>query len=165
MALKIALKPHERLILGGAVVTNGDSRAEFVVENQVPILREKDILGAAEATTPCRRLYFVVQLMYLDDKDLTAHQRRYWTLVHELVAAAPSTLDLIDRMSREILGGRYFRALKVARKLIAYEEELIAHARGTPGSLSRRSEEPELGPRAGGHRPHQGRPQAQRVSE
>ena len=41
MALKIILKPHEKFILGGAVITNGDAKSAFIVENDVPILREK----------------------------------------------------------------------------------------------------------------------------
>ncbi len=45
MALKISLKPHEKMILGGAVITNGNSMGcHLVIENKVPILREKDIL-------------------------------------------------------------------------------------------------------------------------
>jgi flagellar protein FlbT len=45
MALKIILKPHERIILGGAVVTNGRSKSELIIENNVPLLRQKDNLS------------------------------------------------------------------------------------------------------------------------
>ncbi len=44
MALKIALKPQEKVIIGGAVIQNGKNRSELLVENNVAILREKDIM-------------------------------------------------------------------------------------------------------------------------
>ena len=44
MALKVELKPGERIILGECVITNADQRARLLIEGQVPILREKDIL-------------------------------------------------------------------------------------------------------------------------
>ena len=61
MPLKISLKPHERMIIGGAVVTNGDSRTEFRIENKVPLLRQKDIMSEQEANSHCRRIYFIQQ--------------------------------------------------------------------------------------------------------
>lgn len=70
MALKIKLKPHERLIIGGAVVANGDSKCDLIIENEVPVLRDKDILREKEANTPSKRVYFAIQLMYVDNKDL-----------------------------------------------------------------------------------------------
>ena len=91
MPLKITLKPRERLILGGAVVRNGDTGSRLTVENEVPILRGHDILSQREANTPCRRIYFVVQLMYVDERNLEEHIKLYWTLVQDVVAAAPST--------------------------------------------------------------------------
>jgi flagellar biosynthesis repressor protein FlbT len=78
MALKISLRPHERLIIGNAVIENGGTRSEFMVENNVPILREKDIMSARDADSPCRRIYLVIQLMYVDEKNLAAHHNSYW---------------------------------------------------------------------------------------
>jgi flagellar protein FlbT len=68
MALKISLKPDERIIIGGAVVQNGGARSDFVIENSVPVLREKDIMGLSDANSPCRRIYFAIQLMYVDER-------------------------------------------------------------------------------------------------
>ena len=128
MALKIILKPGEKIIISGAVITNGEKTAQLLVENQVPILRQKDILGEDEATTPCRRIYFVIQLMYIDAGNLAMHHHTYWNLVKDVLKAAPSTLSLIDRISDQILNNRHYQALKLAKKLIEYEEEAVAHA-------------------------------------
>ena len=60
MALKIELKPNERVILGDCVVTNTDQRTRLVIEGTVPILREKDIMRLrsrgqpGETHLPCR---------------------------------------------------------------------------------------------------------------
>ncbi|MCP4374071.1 MAG: flagellar protein FlbT, partial [Deltaproteobacteria bacterium] len=42
MALKITLKPNERMIIDGAVITNGSTVTDFIIENKVPILRQSD---------------------------------------------------------------------------------------------------------------------------
>jgi flagellar protein FlbT len=135
MALKITLKPGERIILGGAVITNGRNGASFLVENNVPILRQKDILAEGQANSPCRRIYWVVQLMYIDPANLALHHNAYWALVRDVVKAAPGTLALIDRMSDLILNNQYYPALKVAKKLLEYEEEALKHARRSTGNL------------------------------
>jgi flagellar protein FlbT len=126
MPLKILLKPGERVIIGGAVVRNGGHKAELLVENKVPILRQKDIISFKEADTICKKIYFVIQLMYMDEGNLAEHHQTYWTMVKELVRACPSVLGLIDRISEEILGGNYYQALKWTRKLMEYEEEVLS---------------------------------------
>ena len=128
MPLVLTLKPGEKVILGGAVIKNGPVAAHLQIENKVTLLREKDILTEVEATTPCKRIYLVIQLMYIGD-GLTAELAQvYWDLVRDVLAAAPSTNDLISQMSAYIVESSFYPALKVARKLISYEEELIKHA-------------------------------------
>ena len=129
MALKIKLKPHERLIIGGAVITNGDTKCDLIVENEVPVLRDKDILRERDADTPCRRIYFMIQLMYVDDKDRVEKHNIYWSLVKDLVEAAPSTADTLAEISSLIIEGKYYQALKLARKLIEYEEGVTEYVR------------------------------------
>lgn len=114
------------MIIGGAVITNSGGKTNLIVENTVPILREKDILSAEKANSPARRIYFAVQLMYIDESNLTVHHKSYWRLVREFLEAAPRTLKIIDSMSKEILNGNYYQALKTCKKLIAFEEEVIA---------------------------------------
>ena len=43
MALKITLKPNEKIIISGVVVTNGPVKAELLIENKTAILRQKNI--------------------------------------------------------------------------------------------------------------------------
>jgi len=125
MPLKITLKPHERMIVGGAVITNGNTRCDLLIENKVSILRQKDIMSEKDADSPCRKIYFTIQLMYMDEENLIEHHNTYWKLVQNIVKAAPSMLALIDQISEHILNNKYYQALKLARKLIDYEQEVI----------------------------------------
>ena len=131
MALKITLKPHEKLIIGGAVLANGSTKSEFIVENSVPILREKDIMSLQQADSPCKQIYFAIQLMYVDEKNMTDHHKTYWELVKDVVEAAPSRQPILHEISENILHERYYQALKLTRKLIDYEKEVINRVRCT----------------------------------
>ena len=129
MTLKVELKPGERIIIGTAVIRNGESRARFYIEGDAPILREKDILTPASADSPAKKIYLAVQLMYLSG-DLSAHHEFYFPLVQDFLNAAPSSMPLIAEINNRILAGDLYKALKAVKQLIAYEQELIAHATG-----------------------------------
>jgi len=127
MALKVELKPGERVIIGDCVITNADQRTRLLIEGETPILREKDILTPDTANTPARRIYLSVQLMYLA-KDSRPHHETYFSLMRDILQAAPSTWPYIESINNHILTGQIYKALKVAKKLIAYEQELIDNA-------------------------------------
>ena len=127
MPLSLTLKPGERVILAGAVIKNGSSVAHLQIENRVTLLRQKDVLTEQEATSPCKKIYFVVQLMYVGDGLTSELAQVYWDLVRDVLAAAPSTKELISQISAYIVGADFYPALKVAKKLISYEEELIIY--------------------------------------
>ena len=132
MALKGELKPGERILIGEAVITNGDQRTRFLVDGSTPILREKDIMTADRADTPAKRIYLAVQLMYIS-RDPTRHHDVYFTLMRDLVQAAPSAWKYIANINNQILTGDLYKALKQARKLIEYEQELLKHAKRDQG--------------------------------
>lgn len=127
MALKLSLKAHERVIIGGAVISNGSSPTILTIENTVPILREKDILTEQQADTHCKQIYLTLQLMYLGEVPNIELGKIYGDLVVELLAAAPSMKNLISSITGYILEGKYYQALKQAQQLIQYEEELLTH--------------------------------------
>src|SRR5829696_5974320 len=127
MALRIELKPGERILIGESVLTNSDQRASFLIEGDAPILREKDIMTPEQADTPAKRIYLAVQLMYTS-RDARAHHDVYFALVRDLVQAAPSTWSYIENINNRILTSDMYKALKESRRLIAYEQELLDHA-------------------------------------
>ena len=137
MALKVELKPSERIIIGNAVVTNGEHRTRLYIEGEAAILREKDILTPETADSPAKRIYLAVQLMYLED-DIGSMQETYTELTRDIVTAAPSTLQYVDRINGLVVSGAFYKALKETKALIAYESELLGHA--TSGSTRVRAD-------------------------
>ena len=133
MSLKLHLKPNEKVIISGAVIKCGGHPIDFTVENNVPILRQKDIMTEAGAISPSQRVYFVLQLMYVDTTThTTQYHDSYRELEQEIITAAPSTRHFFEEINREITAGRMYHALKVAQALIAYEKDLIAHTTVAP---------------------------------
>jgi flagellar protein FlbT len=133
MALKVELKPHERIIIGNCVITNTDQRARLLIDgDKVPILREKDILTPETADTPAKLVYLAVQLMYISPDPQVSHGT-YFNLVRDIVTAAPSAWPIIEGINNHILNGDLYRALKEARKLVAYEKKLLDHNKAVQG--------------------------------
>jgi flagellar protein FlbT len=135
MSLKVELKPGERMIIGTVLITNSDQRTRLYIDGRTPILREKDILSPATADSPAKRIYLAVQLMYLE-QSVEAVRLEYFSLVNEMVAAAPSTVKLVDQINNEILTGSLYKALKAAKKLIQYEESILLDASAGDAGLS-----------------------------
>ncbi len=127
MALKVELKPGEKLLVGNTIITNTDQRARLLLDGHAPVLRERDILTADTADTPGKRIYLAVQMMYINDSAVPAHDT-YFALTNEFIAAAPSSGELINQINNEILTGALYKALKAAKRLIEYEQELLSHA-------------------------------------
>ncbi|WP_332698055.1 flagellar biosynthesis repressor FlbT [Bosea sp. (in: a-proteobacteria)] len=128
MALKVELKPNERIIIGSVVIRNDEQRTRFFIEGDAPILREKDILTPATADSPAKKIYLAVQLMYLAG-DATHQHEVYFQLVRDFLQAAPSALPHVSEINNCILSTELYKALKSAKKLIAYEAELIENAK------------------------------------
>lgn len=128
MPLRLNLKPGERIIVGGAVLRNGDARADFLIENEVPVLRQADILSPRDVHTACEWIYLAIQLMYVDPDRLSSHGELFHILACHIRDAAPAIAPQLDEVSRLIDDGRLYQALKRAKSLLEREKELIDHA-------------------------------------
>jgi flagellar protein FlbT len=136
MALKVELKPHERIIIGNCVITNTDQRARLLIDgDQIPILREKDIMTPDTADTPAKLIYLAVQLMYLSPEPQVNHGT-YFNLLRDLVTVAPSAWPMIENINNNILSGKLYHALKEAKKLVEYEKQLLDIARAQQNSTA-----------------------------
>lgn len=128
MALVIDLKPGEKILIGTAVITNDSQRTRLHIAGDAPILREKDIMKAEEADSPCRRIYFLIQCMYMSPRP-DEYFEKYFGMIREVQSAAPSTALFFATINEKILSGSYYLAMKEARELIKYEDELIGNAK------------------------------------
>ncbi|MDB5618672.1 flagellar biosynthesis repressor FlbT [Tardiphaga sp.] len=124
MPLRVELKPFERIVIGQSVITNSDTRTAFLIDGDAPILREKDILTPETANTPVKRIYLCVQMMYLEN-DIPAYQDLYFGFIGELIEAVPSFREQIEEVSKLILSGALYKALRELRGLMKREDDLL----------------------------------------
>jgi flagellar protein FlbT len=132
MPLKLTLKPNEKVLIGTAVLTNAGSKTEIIIQNNVPVLREKDIITEENADTISKKIYFIVLNMYVDPKKESDYHTIYFKLINELMDIAPNTevLAMIMEISQKILEAEHYMALKACKKLLNYELELMANVTG-----------------------------------
>ena len=124
MTLKLSLKPGEKFVVNGAVLINGDKPASFIVENQVTVLRDRDMLQAADATTPAKRIYYAILMLY---QGHDGAERYYDAFVQEMSAfmhdiTDGETLNLCVSISRDVLVGHTYKALIKCHTLFDSEQ-------------------------------------------
>jgi flagellar protein FlbT len=127
MPLKLSLKPGEKFVLNGAVLTNGDKRASLVIQNKACVLREKDIMQPKAATTPARRIYLPIMMMYLDAEGGEAYYNDFALRMTEFMGAIRNREALASCIviSRDVMAGDYYKALMLCRKLFEFERERL----------------------------------------
>ncbi len=132
MPLKLSLKPGEKFVLNGAVVQNGDRRGVLILQNKANVLREKDIMQVDEVTTPARRIYFPVMMMYIDENQAPKLYDEFATRLTEFMTATRNPEAMADCVaaSKHVLGREYYKALLAARKLVEYEDKVANVASG-----------------------------------
>lgn len=121
MPLKINLKPFEKIIINQAVISNGPERTELVIHNPAHILRKKDILLEEDLNCLSKKIYFVVQLMYLFPQNLAHHQTDFNVLMQEFNKAYPDSHALLVSIQDDVAHDQHYHALQKCKKLIANE--------------------------------------------
>ncbi len=129
MALKLSLKPGEKFVLNGAVVQNGDRRGVLLLQNKASVLREKDIMQAEEVTSPARRIYFPVMMMYLDDANAARYGDEFLRRLSEFmgVIGSPDALADCVAIGNHVMAREYYKALMLCRRLIEFEDARLGN--------------------------------------
>lgn len=129
MPLKLSLKPGEKFVLNGAVLANGDKRTSLVLQNKACILREKDIMQPDGATTPARRIYFPIMMMYLAPEDTESYYNDFALRMTEFMGAIRNRAALAScvEISRDVMSGAYYKALMACKKLFEFEGERLSY--------------------------------------
>ncbi|MDE3114625.1 MAG: flagellar biosynthesis repressor FlbT [Pseudomonadota bacterium] len=138
MPLKLSLKPGEKFVINGAVMTNGDKRTSLVLQNKACVLREKDIMQPEGADTPARRIYFPIMMMYLDGEEAEEYYNDFALRMTEFMSAIRDheALTICLNISREVMAKAYYRALMQCRKLFEFERERLSYE---PSSVQKRA--------------------------
>jgi flagellar protein FlbT len=131
--LVLKLAPHERVLVNGAVVENGDKRARLtIVTPNAHILRLRDAIHPHEVNSPVRRVCYIAQLVLSGDARPEEARPQLIRGVEQL------SLALTDHDSRRqlaaateaLLDDQFYQALKSLRTLLPREARLMA-ASGT----------------------------------
>ena len=127
--LRITLRDGEKAIVNGAVL-RAVGRTQIAVENMVSILRGREVMRPEEATTPARQLYFATMLAYIDPAGRDAHQDAVVQLLSLLIASlgTAEARELCIRFANDLAQGEYYKALSVARELIALDDAAATQA-------------------------------------
>ncbi len=127
MALKLSLKPGEKFVVNGAVIVNGDRRANLVIQNKVSILRKRDILLPQNADTPVKRIYFAIMMMYLEEKSRKGAHEEFLLRMTEFMDAVSNRAALEEcvRIVEAVNSGEYYKGLLGCKKLMPFEKERL----------------------------------------
>lgn len=139
-ALKISLKPGERMFLNGAVI-RVDRKVTVELMNDVQFLLEAHVLQAEHASTPLRQLYFMLQVMLMNPSGAPEAQKLFRQSLPMLLASFANERILagLKQVDRLVAEGHVFEALKLIRGLYPLEEECL---RGDAASSASAEAEP-----------------------
>jgi flagellar protein FlbT len=129
MPLKLTLKPRERFVLNGGVLINGDRRSDLIVENQVSLLRERDVLKPDEADTPMKRIYFTIMMMYMDGGLEGDYYDQFSELMTDFMCAV-TTKGVVEKCHRildDVHEQRFYTAMMMSKSLLPFEKERLEY--------------------------------------
>jgi flagellar biosynthesis repressor protein FlbT len=127
--LVLKLGPHERVLINGAVIENGDRRSKLAIMTpNANILRLRDAIHPEEVTTPVRRVCYIAQLVL--SGDAVPEQARLQLLrgieqLSQILTDHDSRLQL-NQATASVLEDNHYQALKALRSLLPREERLFA---------------------------------------
>jgi len=130
--LVIRLRPHEKFLVNGVVLENGEKRAKLRVKsNDANLLRLRDALHPNEATTPVKRLYYVAQLIVTGDLAPEDGAPELVSGLNSLYEALPDRecRVIIERAQKHLSDKEYYQVMRSLRTLFPYEEKLLLIAR------------------------------------
>ncbi len=114
--MRFSLKAGERIFINGAVLTVSQ-KVTLSLLNDARFLLESHVLQLADATTPMRKLYFVVQSLLInpqeDEKGMIAFRQIHDALL--TVMPDENGRNLLKSVSDFVAAGRMFEALKIIR--------------------------------------------------
>ncbi|CAO3432809.1 flagellar biosynthesis repressor FlbT [Azospirillum doebereinerae] len=117
MPLKFVLRPNEKVIINGAVIGAGDRPGSFFLYNTANFLRGREVLKEEQIDCIEKKLYFVIQLVYIFPEDTELNLQRFSSILEEARAARPDAAKTLSEIEQLVVARNYYRALKLCRKM------------------------------------------------
>jgi flagellar protein FlbT len=130
--LVLKLGPHERVLINGAVIENGDKRSKInVMTPNAHILRLRDAIHPEEVTTPVRRVCYLAQLVLSGDANPADTRMQLLRGIEQLsqILTDPDSRTLLAAAGRAVLEDQHYVVMKSLRCLLPREERLLAARR------------------------------------
>lgn len=123
---RVTLRPGERIFINGAVIRS-DGRASFDILNDVPFLREHEIMHAQQTVTPLRQLYYILQTMVMEPNGVELARSVYQDTMRFLPMAFGNSAVLagLDTIREQVAAGAPIEALRTLQGLIPIEDEIL----------------------------------------
>lgn len=147
-ALKISLKPGERMFLNGAVI-RVDRKVTIELMNDVQFLLEAHVLQAEHASTPLRQLYFILQVMLMNPSGAADARDMFKQSLPLLLASFANERILagLKQVDRLVAEAHVFEALKLIRSLYPLEEACLREDEGLAPAVALAAQSPARGAR------------------
>jgi len=132
--LVLKLGPHERVLINGAVVENGDKRSRLAIMTpNANILRLRDAIHPQEANTPVKRVCYIAQLVLTGDATADDTRQQLLRGIEQLsqVLTDHDSRTQLNLATKAVLEDQHYQALKALRSLLPREERLFAAAQKT----------------------------------
>ena len=131
MTLRIALRDGEKIIVNGAVL-RARGRTELLIENQVSLLRAREVMHPDQATTPARRLYLATMFAYIDETNRERNRLQVVDMLADLMGVfeTQSGRTACLEFASFVAVNDYYRALGACRVLIDHEAAAFARIPG-----------------------------------
>lgn len=130
--LVLKLGPHERVLINGAVIENGEKRSRLAIMTpNANILRLRDAIHPEAVNTPVRRVCYIAQLVLTGDADPEEAKLQLLRGIEQLsqVLTDYDSRTQLTAASRAVMDNQHYQALKSLRSLLPREERLFAAGR------------------------------------
>jgi flagellar biosynthesis repressor protein FlbT len=130
--LVLKLGPHERVLINGAVIENGEKRSRLaVVTPNANILRLRDAIHPEAVNSPVRRVCYIAQLVLTGDVDPQEAKLQLLRGIEQLsqVLTDYDSRTQLTIASRAVMESQHYQVLKSLRALLPREERLFAAGR------------------------------------
>ena len=127
--LVLKLGPHERVLINGAVIENGDKRSRLsVMTPNANILRLRDAIHPESVNTPVRRVCYIAQLVLSGDADPKDAKMQLLRGIEQLsqVLTDHDSRALLSQATSAVLEDQHYQVMRALRGLLPREERLMA---------------------------------------
>jgi flagellar biosynthesis repressor protein FlbT len=126
--LVLKLGPHERIMINGVVMENGDRRARLnVLTPDANVLRLRDAIHPDEVNTPVRRVCYVAQLVLAGEADPDEAARQLARGIEQLaqVFQDPESRGHLEAAAAAVGERRFYQTMRALRALLPREARLL----------------------------------------